>query len=370
MKLLLPFLLLIFFAGCKKIYIEKIIEVEVEKKYTWTELKDLGLSFSDKVQKNIISINDSIIVLINNDVIQQYNSKTLKRNDQGNAYYGFGNVAIGEKPYLSKKIFIGTSSGYSKINFTSEPANNYINAFLNTGYSNDTNFLAFKGCFIKSCTYPAVVNDKYILYPIRHKNDSTVKQHLYVTRLKDTILSGQNALKIDKIQTVSLSPSVGTSFLNSTEVYSINTKFGKFFVSTNDNFYRIDTLGNVKSFGAPIYNVTGIFTINNLLFAINPNGRIYISQDQGETFSLFSDMGSTSLGFLGFTEINNTVIAYYNDQIWNITLSGNELKFKELKNDGLEGHKITAIANCGTKYFTTTLSGVFYRDSTNMFLPK
>jgi hypothetical protein len=370
MKTLFYLLLIVGAFSCKK-YIEVENIVEVDKKYSWTELKDNGLSFNEKQQLNSCKINDSIIGFVNDNVVQQFNANTLIRLNSGNAFIGIGlgNI-IGKKPFYNDKLLINTIDNYSVIRNTKSPVSSYSNAFINVALTGDTNFVQFKESYIQSCTNQAVIDNKYILYPIKHKQDNTQQQHVYIARIKDTIRSGEIGMTLDKLNTIKITPTNGTFFQSFGDLYSLYSAYNKFFISKNDNFYRVDTTGNVKSFGAPMYSVSSIFILNNLLFAINPNGRIYVSSDKGENFSLFLNSGSTSWGFLSFAEIDNEVFAYYNDQLWELTLNGNTLNTVELKNDGLIGNKITSVTKCGNKFFVTTLSGVYYRDASLFKIPK
>jgi len=54
----------------------------------------------------------------------------------------------------------------------------------------------------------------------------------------------------------------------------------------------------------------------------------------------------------------------------NLTLSGNNLSYQELDNDGLQTNQITSINECGKYVFATTLSGLIYRDTATFNTPK
>ncbi|MFS4895235.1 hypothetical protein SOO45_14345, partial [Staphylococcus aureus] len=62
----------------------------------------------------------------------------------------------------------------------------------------------------------------------------------------------------------------------------------------NYQFFRVDTLGNIKSFGSTpagssASSVMQMFTLGGYLFAIT-NASILVSQDKGETWSVFSTL--------------------------------------------------------------------------------
>lgn len=144
------------------------------------------------------------------------------------------------------------------------------------------------------------------------------------------------------------------------------TFFGKYFMHYGNQFYRIDTLGNVKSFGhspdknrQPVYS---LFQLGSSLFALS-NDAILISQDQGENWGLYTDQFERNLLLLKYHQVGEELYATFMSQIFKLTLSGNTLEIVELDNRGLETKGITSLSKSGGKYYVTTYSGLYYKDA-------
>jgi hypothetical protein len=156
--------------------------------------------------------------------------------------------------------------------------------------------------------------------------------------------------------------------------YFSEAYFGKFFLYLSQQFYRIDTSGNVKAFGfSPVPGVengrvTQMFTLDNLLFA-GGSEKLFVSTDQGETWSKFRDVLGTNFAILTYFNVGSELYATYQAQIWRVTLSGQNLNYQELDNDGLQGNQITSINKIGKFVFITTLSGLYYRQLSDLNTP-
>jgi len=339
--------------SCKKtVVVEKI--VEVDKQYAWTELKDLSLSFNNRIQLNSILINDSTVGFINNDGLFGMNANTLKFNSNLGGFYGFGSSTVGEKPTATNEILVTAYRDYAKAVSVASPVLTGGSAPINPAYNNDSTFLEFQKPYISNISPQAIVKNRFILLPFFSKLSSQQKQFAYFVSVSPKISAG---LKTNSIITLQFN---AMSSIFASGLYYINSFNDRFFTSYGDDFYRVDTSGNIKSFGAPMYSISGMFTLSGYLFAVNPNGRIYISSDNGENWSLFTTLDSI-WGLIRFQQIGDEAFAIYRDQIWQLTLEGSTLTIKELVNEGMERTVITSIIKCSDKVFVTTKYGVYYR---------
>jgi hypothetical protein len=127
-------------------------------------------------------------------------------------------------------------------------------------------------------------------------------------------------------------------------------------------------VGNFKAFGfSPVPGVengrvTQMFTLNNYLFAIGL-AKLFISHDEGETWSVFADVLGSLYGGLFYFNVGDELYATRESQIWRVTLTGSTLNYQELDNSGLETNLITSISKASKYTFVTTLSGLYYRDT-------
>ncbi|MFX4864985.1 hypothetical protein ABTB62_19585, partial [Acinetobacter baumannii] len=86
--------------------------------------------------------------------------------------------------------------------------------------------------------------------------------------------------------------------------------------------------------GSSASSVMQMFTLGGYLFAIT-NASILVSQDKGETWSVFSTLSpGVSLANLTYQNSGADLYAYYNYQIWRVTLAGQSITLTELDNDG------------------------------------
>ncbi|WP_157278492.1 hypothetical protein [Olivibacter sitiensis] len=142
--------------------------------------------------------------------------------------------------------------------------------------------------------------------------------------------------------------------------------FDRYFIMWNAQLYRIDNDGNVKSFGSSFvpgeYAPHQIFQLREYLFAITDDA-LLISIDQGENWSTYIKNISQDLLRLTYQNIGDELYGFSGSQIVKFSMDGESIVFYELENKGLETHHITSINKLGNYYYTTTLSGLFYKDA-------
>jgi hypothetical protein len=351
-KKIFVFLVLTSMLSCRKT-VEKI--VEVEKKYAWNELKDI--TGRERILLNSAVINDSVILFASGYVIQSYNANTLKRIS--GYVFGYAEAELAHKPFFSKRVLVRSLKNYIDFSPVTAPITSGARAAYNPAFANDTSFVEFQKQYIRFNPQFHTVKDRYVLAPFKSKKNNSQNSYAYLFRLNPAPASGEDNLKLENVKEVELSSAIGNVL--ESNYYSSSCYFDKFFISIGDNTYRIDTAGNVKAFGAPMYSLSDMFRLGTVLFGMNPNGRLYSSTDGGENWNLFYDFADTIYGFIAFEQVGDEVFAYLRDNIWQVTLNGSSLSFTELKNEGLERSSITSISKAGDKAFVTTLFGVYYR---------
>jgi hypothetical protein len=347
------------FIGCRK---TKIVEqiVEVEKKYAWSEIKDLAISFSNRAMLNAINLNDSTIGLINHNGLFAFNAKTLTYNSNLGGITGAGYASLGRQRLVTNTLLTSVSETYVQISSTTQPVSTQHATALNPSFWGDTQFVRFSEPFIKNSQSIEQVNNRYILAPFQAKRTSQQRAFAYLVPIEKSTLFGEVRLQAGTPKTLTFQNTVG---LFSAKPYSLFSSGNHFYFSCGDETFRVDTMGNIKGYGAPMYSISGLFKLNDALYAINPNGKIYVSFNEGDSFSLFANTNDSIWGFLSFVSVGNNVVAFFRDQIWLLSIVGNQLEIKELQNEGLERTEITHISICADKVFITTLHGTFYRSA-------
>jgi len=351
--------LLVIYYSCKK---ETIIK-EVPITHSWS--LDSNFYGINKILLTSLPLNDSLIAVASNYRITYVNTKKLGYTEsigiEGKNY--FSSLA---PPSISKTFTVSVTDPNRLVVFST-----YYPTFqggvpysFSPTYSNSNTSqksLPVGSLFYSGCP---IVNDKYVLAPFE---TDWIGSKATFSLIKVGKMGLTTAIISTKNITAMAAP---TTFFSGGVDFSASF-FGKFFYTYNTQFFRIDTLGNVKSFGfnpminVPTSCVSQMFTLNNNLFAL-AGGTFFISQDQGETWSVFYKcVAGDSYSALTYYNVGKEVYGAYLSQLCKVTLSGETLKFQELDNDGLQGSQITSINKCGKYAFVTTLSGLYYRDSTS-----
>ncbi len=283
--------ILIFFCSaiifsCKKETITVIKEIPVN--HSWS--LDSSIFGFNKILLTSLPLNDSTLAVANSSLIWYINPNKLNSSIDGayinlNPIYGYL-----VSPSITKSICVSLiDSNRLDIFSTLNPVSNYGRFTFSPTYSNSTSSIkGFPLPFFRSTGYP-IINAKYILAP---DEIDFVTQTAICTLIKvDTAsIPFPNSVSFSSSKNIILIPASSTIGFSSGGYFSA-AYYNKFFISFYNQFYRIDTSGNVRAFGySPVVGQSGtifqMFTINNYLFAIGVD-KFFVSQDQGENWSLF-----------------------------------------------------------------------------------
>ncbi|MDO6435510.1 hypothetical protein Q4E93_33155 [Flavitalea sp. BT771] len=214
-----------------------------------------------------------------------------------------------------------------------------------------------------------VIRSHYLLTPVEDAHDRSTVRFDLLTFDSAKALSPTSFGDTFGIKHLFLHPAPGTLGFSGS-AYLCATFFDKFFVFYENQFFRIDTTGDIKAFGytpAPYSQglfINNMFTYGNILF-VKGFGVFFYSLDQGESWQLYNEFNN-SVGILTFRNIGNDLYATATTldmQIWKVALNQRNLVFSELNNDGLQGNLVTSITRCGKYVFATTPTGVYHRDT-------
>lgn len=322
------------------------------------------------------SIGDSVLVVATNTEFTTVAANTNRFN------YTFSTFLIGTtwntpafiSPYLSKDLCAYATA--TSLNVMSIPVYSQYSSFSYTPVYTPGMYSAFQ----QSCNYPSqcyptssypVIRNKYLLTPVEAIYTIPQKTRFDLLSFDSSqILSRWGMGGSPTVKSIFLQPAPGTIGF-SLSSYFCASFYNKFFVYYGGQFFRIDTLGNIKQFGyspAPYSNNFGVFnmfTMGNTLF-INSGGVFFSSTDQGESWTIFNDFSNANIGWLIFRNVGNKLYATIGDvetQLFKVAISGKNLNLSEINNDGLQNSVITSITQCGRYDFITTATGVFYRDT-------
>jgi hypothetical protein len=345
-------------------------------KHAWQQVQEFNLTTTQALTS--VNIGDSILEVGSGDLFAQAPVNRGSFNYfywvlmQGTSFYSPSNGT----PFLNGK-FCSYATATTLYVMKASPGDQhlivaYTPVFSDSIYNSfNQPYLAYPTSSSPSPAYP-IVHNKYVLTPVEiYKNNQERVRFDLLNFDSIAPYASFGVLDTPTVKKIYLTPAPGTiGFFNGG--YYCASYYNKFFVYFESQFYRIDTAGNVKSFGytpasyTKNYGISNMFTYGNTLF-VNSGGIFFSSTDQGETWSVFNDFSNTGVGSLLFRNVGNDLYATANDadsQLWKVAISGNNLNFSELNNDGLQTNPITSITPCGKYIFITTLSGVFYRDRT------
>lgn len=365
--------LLLFAVSCRKTTTTTVIEY---KPIVHSWLPDSALIGYQKIILNAVKVDDSTLAISNKLLLTFINANNLNALGIGSStlpLFGAGYALLTGPSLTNTLIAYPLDSSHFYIS-NNRNINSNIGSLSYTPTFSNLSSIAVKG--IPQPTYGngfSIINNRYMLVPFSTDNINNVAS---VALLKvDTIPGLTNSLQFSSTKELVLH--APGSFPNGFNFYNYSgfSFFQKFFLTLNYQFFRVDTLGNIKSFGSTpagssASSVMQMFTLGGYLFAIT-NASILVSQDKGETWSVFSTLSpGVSLANLTYQNSGADLYAYYNYQIWRVTLAGQSITLTELDNDGLETNKITGITKVGKYAFVSTLAGLYYRDTTSFHSPK
>ncbi|RYY54447.1 MAG: hypothetical protein EOO09_14220 [Chitinophagaceae bacterium] len=362
--------LLLLIGSCKKTTLVSV--GEIAPKPSW--LLDSSVSGQAKILTNSVRVNDTILAVSGGNTITWL--RAGKFNQPVTSAWFNSRDTYGQFPRLSMDSLISvfpSATGRLEIINTAAPIDprNRVTYIAPFSQENDA-VKAYPGTQPGLRSYP-VIRSRYVLAPFEinyaRRKSSAV---LIKVRMQSGQFAGQLYTEDSK--------AVGFGVTNASRVltegaYFSDTWFDKFFVSFGNQFYRVDTLGNVKAFGTSIDGVTEspaprtMFLLGGQLFAM-VNGRFFVSSDQGENWKLFVNTGSSVSGTLTYQNVGNELYAFRESQVWHVTLQGASINFEELDMDGLQTNTITSITQVGGYTYITTLAGLYYRDSLHFNTPR
>lgn len=319
----------------------------VDKEYSWK--KDLGMDLGDKTMINSFKSNDTLYV-----VTMQTLTMLTATNDAGkwNIHYfryGDGNSDFKYRCKITSNFFSRCSNGSNvveiwEINPYGYPQ--YVSIDLKT-YDSTFAYTDFPASF-KSPSIGIIGTTCLISY---YTNKS---EHRFL--LVDLVKNSYR-YEVGQTKIVELNERQYTA-----QVYMIEDFYGRFYVTSNNGTFSIDTNGDVRKLYD--YSVQRMLqdpeTGKLLLF---DDDRVLISSDEGKSFDKMLVGINTDLIYLKHSIVNNRIVSYYADQLWLMKYIDFEgFYVTKLKSDGIEGNYITSINQLGDSLvYVTTLSGGFYK---------
>ncbi|RYF70945.1 MAG: hypothetical protein EOO39_14815 [Cytophagaceae bacterium] len=155
-------------------------------------------------------------------------------------------------------------------------------------------------------------------------------------------------------------------------LYAISSIGRYFLVSAGSGTYRILPDGSYQK--TYPYSFLNLFTFKGVVYGITTANtgtlKLAASTDQGNTWSILVDQLPDAYRLFNYKTVNNQLIATYNSQLFQLTITPTTLSTVELDNTGLYGNKITSVAQFRNTVYVSTLSGVFTKPVRTFLTPK
>ena len=348
-RILYCFLLLITIISCQKESIDEIVNQTNDK--LW--IQDTKLTGENAILLNSYASDNTLSISGINSWI------TIDTNNVYEGWINFGNYlsnSISKKIPITDDLFAWYTDTVLIFNSTKQIFHDYLPAFRLSRFGSEVSKFGYWSINRKNeclsiskslhCLVPVTKKDYYPAFYL-------VKPNYYINSRNevDVIASTENAF----IKKVDWYPS-------STSIGNLYTAFDKFFVSMNDGFYGIDTIGNVKMLlDVPISQV---LNRSDSLFAISYSGVVYFSNNEGENWSSFCEI-SPDISRLKWVSLDNSLIAHpylSGGQLYIINVGNQSMTIDTLASGGLKDKEITSLSVFNSKVYVTTLSGLYYKD--------
>jgi len=350
-RLTITALSLSLFFSCKKSI--EIREVQVEKKYSWTELK--RFTGTEKIFLSSGSSSDAIY-------FQQPYFFTEIRNQNANT----GITVYGASLPTDIDIRIPITSTFSAFPF-SDTVLRVINN-LNPTVSPSGGYFNLKQ-IDPTLTYI----QKY--YNILFKSMVINKNGTLLLAYNNNRVSQPFTLMMLKIKTNSSYPYIDTLFSKSVAIPRTSLDAYVRYLSAVNDYFLIDFSGNgiykIKEDGAfsKVYNeatVDAFYEWQGKVYALAEGGRLLISSDNGDNWQEYTGINST-MTTSNYYVIKDSLVGVYRDNLFTLKWSGFNYVQRFLKNDGVENTRINGIEVLRDSVFVATTSGLFAKPVSTFF---
>lgn len=356
--LLLPFL---FFA-CNKKEIEEIV-VEVAPEYSWKASSKF--QYKDKIQMNSYAAESELYLLGFEGLSKIYFI--------GDTEYATNFIHLFKSPLefrfpVTSTLFASATHNTLSFTSTSNPISGVAVTTLNMPEIDPAfaqfDFMNYETGVCMGLTRNNVALVPYLIYDRESYATPVVSgSKLLLVRLEATGAANE---------TFTVSESRIIDNLRNDQVKYIQVFDNYFYISFREGkFVRVSDDGAVEEL--MVKRVSKMFRHGGSYYGFSHDG--LQRSATGKDWAVIPDMTAnttfTNLQmFMYHTLSNDLLIATYNSQLFKVELSPKELRLVELDNNGLDGNKITSIAQFNGMVYITTLSGAFYREQSKFLTYK
>jgi hypothetical protein len=353
-KLIITIISLLLFFSCKKSI--EIREVQVDKKYSWTEIK--RFTGTEKIFLSSGSSTDAIY-------LQQPYFFTEVRNQNINTRI----TVYGASLPTDIDIRIPIASNFLAFPF-SDTVLRVINN-LNPTVSPSGGYFDLKK-IDPTLTYI----QKY--YNVLFKAMAINKNGALLLAYYNNRVSQPFTFMMLKIMTNSSYPYIDTLFSKSVSIPRTSIDAYVRHISAVNDYFLIDLSGNglfkIKEDGTfnKIYNpatVDAFYEWQGKVYALAEGGRLLISSNNGEDWQEYSGITS-SMTTSNYYVIKDSLVGVYRDNLFTLKWRGFNYTQRFLKNDGVEFTRINGVEVLRDSVYIATTSGLFAKPLSTFFEEK
>ncbi|MBI3234037.1 MAG: hypothetical protein HYZ42_08345 [Bacteroidetes bacterium] len=355
LKTKLILLCLLTVMGCSDETPTKIIEVE--KVHSWT----LHPSFKDKAK---IVTNSRAT----NDLLFFYGPlaySTITKTNTITHYLSSYSTESFIKMPIGPNFFVEAFDGFLNIDDLNSLTSNSV-SYHTIMKEYDTNFVSYNIINDYTRESSAINDSNQWLFSFKSKNEP-IKPNLCLLTIDTKYTNDFDQIKISNKKVIIISD---PQDLSGRKPILIVPYKNCFFVTYDFGTFKIYSNGTYKKVldDSPSYT-RRIFSHNGVLYLTLPQ-IIFISTDNGETWTKSFNISETITSNAGFHTIRDSLVEFHTDKLYTVSINLSGYSLRELDNDGLEGNQITSVSEFMDSIYVSTTTGVFIRPKSSFFNPK
>lgn len=355
MKTIAGFLWIIILAGissCSKN--QEFKEIEVDKKYSWTELK----RFSGTERIFLSSGSSAEMIYLQ----QPYFFSAVQGQ---NINSGITTYAAGLPTDIEIRLPITA-------NFTAFPFNDTVLRVIN----NTVPTVSPSGGYFNIRKIDPSLTKIQKYFNILFKVMAVNKNGTLLLAYENNRPSRPLTLMMLKIKTNNTGfPDVDTVYSRTVAIPRTNGEAYIRHMAAVDDYFMVDLSGNgiykIREDGS----ATRVFspaTVNAFIdwkgktYALAEESRLLISEDNGDNWQEYSGNNSVMTAS-NYYSLKDSLVGAYRDNIFTLNWSGSTYKLRFLKNDGVEGTRINGIEILRDTVYLATTGGLFTKPVRSFF---
>jgi len=266
-----------------------------------------------------------------------------------------------ERLPINSQVFVdfwGPTSSHLSIRPNESPINGPMAAHIDL-IKYDSTFTDFKNSYWVRTEIAALSEDNQVL--IAYNSTEGRKLALIKPVFPSVGFPGIASVHILTVKDYNQSTGAGAPFCINKHFY---IQLGNHFESS---LYRIDSLGQCSKVTDVTNGILELFEYNGTLYATEDLEWLYISNDDGLTWTKYSNF-PRDLILAQYYQVGDSLVGHTSSaNLFTLNFNGPEWKVRFLKNEGIEGQLITSVLDYRDTVYISTLGGLFSKSLESFF---